>query len=372
MPQGAVSPLAEATPPRPGSRLAVALLLSLLLHALLLAWLGRSPVGSAHPEVAPIVVSLASERERPPVKQSPPERQIVAPSDRENGQMPTGPAFLSDRNNRVERQTVRRGNPDAGHPEGSEKRAEARLEARPAPPPAPRPRAAPRARPAPAERRPDRATSPRHPAPRPARPLPSLEQLLAPPAEVLARAGARRTEAAGPAAERAAADPHRDLVSAPPPARGLFAGVRGTFDHLPDVAAGHLTMLNTKADRFAPFVRRVGTRVFQNLLIYQRRELDAQDILAANRRVTVRAILAPDGQLERLELVDRSGSHAVDQTLLDALREAAFDQNPPPEAANAEGKYEFIFQAQLLAGLSPGPNGPQLRSVESRLRIGLL
>ena len=148
--------------------------------------------------------------------------------------------------------------------------------------------------------------------------------------------------------------------------------MRGTFDDLPDVAPGSLTMLNTKADRFAPFVRRVGTRVFQNLLIYQRRDLDVAEILAANQQVTVRAILDPSGRLKNLEVIDRSGSHAVDDTLLDALREAAFDHNPPPEAANEAGEFEFLFQAQLSAGVVPGANGPQLRTVESRLRIGLL
>jgi TonB family protein len=148
--------------------------------------------------------------------------------------------------------------------------------------------------------------------------------------------------------------------------------MRGTFDDLPEVAAGNLTMLNTKADRFAPFVRRVGTRVFQNLLIYQRRDLDVPEILAANRHVTVRALLDRKGRLKDLEVVDRSGSHAVDDTLVDALREAAFDQNPPGDAANENGEFEFIFQAQLSAGVAPGADGPRVQTIESRLRVGLM
>ena len=39
---------------------------------------------------------------------------------------------------------------------------------------------------------------------------------------------------------------------------------------------------------------------------------------------------------------------------------------------NEKGEYEFVFQAQLIAGVGPGPRGPELRTVESRLRIGLL
>jgi TonB family protein len=148
--------------------------------------------------------------------------------------------------------------------------------------------------------------------------------------------------------------------------------MRGTFDDLPEVAAGNLTMLNTKADRFAPFVRRVGTRVFQNLLICQRRDLGVPEILAASSMVTVRALLDQKGRLKDLELIDRSGSHAVDQTLVDALKEAAFDQNPPREAANDKGEFEFVFQAQLSAGVEPGADGPRVRTIESRLRVGLL
>ena len=81
---------------------------------------------------------------------------------------------------------------------------------------------------------------------------------------------------------------------------------------------------------------------------------------------------ALDQRLKDLEVVDRSGSHAVDETLVDALREAAFDQNPPGEAANQNGEFEFVFQAQLSAGVEPGADGPRLRTIESRLRVGLL
>ncbi|MFM7144302.1 MAG: energy transducer TonB, partial [Alphaproteobacteria bacterium] len=167
-------------------------------------------------------------------------------------------------------------------------------------------------------------------------------------------------------------DPRRDLVSAPPPKPGFFGGPRGTFDSLPGVAQGSLTMLNTKADRFAPFVRRVGTRVFQNLLIFQRQNLGINDILAAHEPVTVRCILDREGHLRDVRVEDRSGSLAVDQTLTDALREAAFDSNPPPSAANANGEFEFVFVSQIQAQLGNGPSGPQVQMIESRLRVGLM
>jgi len=489
-------------PERPRlSTLATFVGLSLLLHALLLAWLRGAHFSVAPPPDRPIVVQLAPAQPpasvpakpapaappaaRPPEPQAPtaqaPQKmqppaaplrnQVVAPSDEENGQAPDKTALLSDRDNRVEKETVKRGNPEAGEKPPPPKAAEARPAPKPAPaapktgapkpppgqlakaeapkpvapraapapkpaPPRPAAQARPRPQPAPppaeredasppepvqrADARPmleppaDRLDAPPRveprsrrapPAPRPRpepdafaepqppsapsradartrpaarggkRALPGLDALLPPAAEVLADAG----PAAGAGARRDAGgrtegrdDPRRDLVSAPPPKPGFFGGPRGTFDSLPGVAQGSLTMLNTKADRFAPFVRRVGTRVFQNLLIFQRQNLGINDILAAHEPVTVRCLLDPEGHLKDITVEDRSGSLAVDQTLLDALRQAAFDSNPPRSAANANGDYEFVFVSQIAAQVGDGPGGPQVRMIESRLRVGLL
>src|SRR5262245_6720946 len=131
------------------------LALSLLLHALLLVWLGRSPLSSGRDEIPPLVVKLAPAPAAPagPKRQAPPppaaqpapqpKQQIVAPSDQENELPPLGRAFLSDRDNRVERETVRRGNPEAGA------RTEPQRQAAVAPPSPPPPPAPPRAQPAP-------------------------------------------------------------------------------------------------------------------------------------------------------------------------------------------------------------------------------
>ena len=381
----------------PSSTLFYFLLLSLAVHAALLMWLRGASLSIGDVEPRPLVVKLAPAptEPRPPARpatraQAPaaaqPSAQIVAPSDQENQLPPDGRAFLSDRDNRVDRETIRRGNPEAGTPQQQQPAPQVASAPRAAPPPAPRPAPEPAAKAPPAKAQ-AKAPKPQRPAAQAREPkpsaqrqrgdtmpqrLPGLDQLFAPPAEVLAKAEMVRRAAGEPAPRGAADDPRKDLVSAPPPAPGLFGGVRGSFDALPDVAQGNLSMLNTKADRFAPFVRRVGTRVFQNLLIYQRQNLEASDILAANDIVTARVILDASGKLKSLEVDEHSGSMAVDQTLVDALRQAAFDDNPPKSAANENGEYEFVFQAQLLAGVGPGARGPELRTVESRLRIGLL
>jgi hypothetical protein len=396
--------------------------LSLALHLLVLLYLNFAKLSLGEGEPPPLVVKLAQlPPTAPPAAQAPPNaakkapanaaqvppppppsKQIVAPSDQENQLPPLNEAYLSDRDNRVDKQTVHHGNPEAGaHTEEQKPPPDAVASApppepRPAPPSKPEPRvepAPPKAAPPPKEamkkaarpsappKRVETASEePGETIPR-GKPLPGLDQLLAPPGEVLAKADLERAAREQAREERPAAqaqgrgdarsDPRRDLVSAPPPAPGIFGGVRGTFDDL-DLAQGNLTMLNTKADRFAPFVRRVGTRVFQNLLIFQRRNLGVQDILAAHEPIMVRAVLDKNGKLKTLDVSDRSGSLAVDQTLIDACRQAAFDQNPPNAAANSNGEFEFLFEAQLFAGVGSGPDGPQLRSVESRLRVGLL
>lgn len=377
--------------PRQGDLLPF-ILLSLLLHGLLLAWLSLEPMTIAEEaEPPPIVVQLDSPPPPPPAEGEPtqaqqqlaarvPTKQIVAPSDRENELAPEGPAYLSDRDNRVDQQTIRQGNPEAGSP-NAEPVDEGSPESRAAPPPEPPVEAEPEPQPEPApEPAPEPVAKPEalpEPAARPApdqtvaKPLPGLDRLFAPPAEVLARARTTPPNPAAPSKPAPEVDPRRDLMAAPPPVPGVLSGLRGSFDHLPDVAPGSLTMLNTKADRFAPFVRRVGTRVFQNLLIYQRRDLDAPDILAATQLVTVRAKLDSTGKLKSLEVVDRSGSPAMDRTLVEALRQAAFDPNPPSGASNVDGDFEFIFQAQILASVQPGVS-QRIGSVESRLRIGLM
>lgn len=357
--------LLSPAPRRTRSILPLAIVISLVLHFFFLAVVGRRPLQAPAPP-RDIVVALqpAAENRRPAAAGQAPA-QVVAPSDQENGLVPDVRAFLSDRNNRVAEETIARGIPNPGRPDGQ---------------------AATQPKENTAQRQPEAAaaeqgTGPDAPLAEPATPsdtgtrpawrkLPGLDALLAPPAQVLQTHQATNPNApTEPVTDQA--DPNRDLLRAPPPSRGLLSGLRGTYDALPDVTAGRLTLLNTKADRFAPFVRRVGTRVFENMLIEQRKRLDAPEILAARGFTTIRAILDSTGRLRDLQIVDRSGSQAMDGTLLEALREAAFDPNPPLAAANADGEFEFIFRAQVVGAVHGSGRAARLQHVESRLQVGL-
>jgi TonB family protein len=145
---------------------------------------------------------------------------------------------------------------------------------------------------------------------------------------------------------------------------------RGTLDHLPDVRRGHLTLLNTKASRFAPFVRRVALRVFQHLLIQQRKKLVSHEIIMGSGMARVDATLDLEGNLTGLSLRGGSGSYPVDETLLEACRAAVWDENPPPEARAEDGRIHFIFRSRLTPHVSA--DGLSVRWVTVYLEVGLI
>jgi hypothetical protein len=162
-----------------------------------------------------------------------------------------------------------------------------------------------------------------------------------------------------------------DIVAmAPPPSPNFFSlpGPDGTPDDLPDIRQGNLTFLNTKAHRFAPFVRRVAMRVFQHLIILQRKNLHINDVVAARDVSTIEAKLDDKGTLKGLVIQTRSGSYAVDEALLKACENGAWDENPPPEAHAEDGMIHFIFRADITAQY----DDLGLRAILTTLQVGLV
>lgn len=162
-----------------------------------------------------------------------------------------------------------------------------------------------------------------------------------------------------------------DIVAmAPSPAPNLFSmpGSIGTPDDLPDIHQGNLTFLNTKAHRFAPFVRRVALRVFQHLIILQRKNLHINDVVAAREMSTIEAKLDANGTLKGLVIQTRSGSYAVDAALLKACENGAWDENPPQEAHAEDGMIHFIFRSDINAQY----DDLGLRAILTTLQVGLV
>ncbi len=376
---------------RARSRRTVSVALSLALHALLLLTIWGTTLarpGGSEPPLLPvrIVEAPAAARQQPPgaapvpqevakapapppeVVPPPPEapqpepppqpekkiplpEQIVSPPDAGKNEVPPDTRFKSDRDVRVEQEQVKRGEPKPGEPGPGD----GAPPARPAPPnPAARPtRAGARAKP-------QGGVGGAQPAARPQSPqvaaLPKLDRLL-PDALVLAQQGYGDPPAPP--------EQSPDQRAARPLGGGsdgiVFpTGPTGTLDYLPDVREGDITLLNTKAEVFAPFVRRVALRVFQNLLISLRKEVDGQ---SAMEHVQAEAIMDPrSGEMIRFTITERSArvSLASDRRLHQACIVGFFDRNPPPGARAADGNIHFLLISELES--VPTPRGVNYRA----------
>jgi hypothetical protein len=270
------------------------------------------------------------EPQKPPEQKIPlPEQQIVSPPEGGVEKPPEQTRFLSDRDTTVEKEMVRHGEPLPGE-EGPPERPE------------PRPKRGSEPKPAVEKRKPE---------PVQVASLPRLEQLLPSAVEIAdAELEREREQDQGkPEAEREARRPRGSDVPFP------AADVYGTLDFLPDVQSGHITLLNTKAELFAPFVRRVALRVFQNLLISLRRELSRFG-QSTEEIVTLEAIMSPKGDLVATEVTQHSPNLSLgsDRLLQQACRQGFFDRNPPPGAEAADGNIHFVIRTRVLA--MAGPN----------------
>ena len=129
----------------------------------------------------------------------------------------------------------------------------------------------------------------------------------------------------------------------------------GSQDYLPDIPDGEVTLLNTKANKYAVFVRRVASQVFSNLRGSGWHSLSARDIRAINQDGVFEAILSPKGNLISVKLTTTSESARFDQVLQSAIQKGAKDPNPPNGAEADDGNIHFIFQARSWVQIQPSP-----------------
>ena len=316
-------------------------------------------------------------------KKPPPEplpEQIVSPPDEVNDQIPDETRFLSDRNTTAKKETVAVGTPlPASNTEKDEKK-KTKPKKQPEPKKEPTklaalkpPRESPVTKKPPVEKKPEKALRKKTPETvKPGTPkIPKrIPQLFARPDDLLSQGFIKdRGKEQDQQNERRPPTGNELLAMAPPMKRGFLSlpGPTGTPDHLPDVQQGKMTFLNTKAHRFAPFVRRVAQRVFQHLVISQRRNLQVDDVIAARDWVTIEAKLTVDGELVGLVLRSRSGSYSIDESLLNACQQGAWDQNPPSDAQAEDGFIHFIFRSDIDARYDE----LGLKGVVTFLQVGL-
>lgn len=368
------------------SRIGVALVLSAAIHAWLLivgTWGPSEPRSIEAPEV-PLEVALVDlppldsppppVAEPAPVVPPPPAQEMALPESRivplpEAGQeIPSAEArFLSDRDNVVAEEMVRRGEaldragqdldasePAPDGPPQAEPGAlvEARVGAQPdaasAAPPVERAALEPVPR--------DRETAAASDVPRggeAAAQVPAadgraiaLADLMPRPGELAAAVPARDA----PAEPREPALPPRGGRNLMPGRRLRFSSGSGISVALPSVRDGDVTLLNTKAHEFAPFVRRVATRVFQHLQIQLFDAARKQVSGNGEELALVRATMSADGRFLHAKLIEnRSDTRlGVPRLLLNVVGPRTFfDDNPPPGAVADDGLIHFDLTIHL-------------------------
>jgi len=338
---------------RPGSLLPP-LALSVLAHLLLALLFVATSLHAPQPESPPFQVQLmqpeeaarakaqARSQQAQPAPAQPdkpvpvPKTQIVSPSD--NTETPDKAHLLSDHDSRAVEETIKRGEP-----------------APPAKPPTSKPDNAKQAaidKPATKARGDaqgsERATAlakadtqSRAPTAKTA-PAVGLSDLFVPPSELASDPSVAK--GASGDSDKTAEGGKRDLASLSRPDLWADPGPRGSPDYLPGVRQGDITMLNAKADRFAPFVRRVGLRVFQSFSMEFKQEIYAGTVPPGRDNVEIEAVMTRDGKRVDVFLRQHSGNLSSDRTLLGTMTDQIFfDENPPAEAVAADGRIHFIF-----------------------------
>lgn len=344
--------------------LTVGLLVSAIVHVLCIWYLYNHNPASLPPPEQIIEVSLAPEMPAPPSPQHLPKQMVDQPVVRKELTEPPPDAFQSEKDSTVAKEQIHRGEqPDAGVP-GEQQPAQ--KEQAPPKPPAPKPPAPKQAEPkAPEQHAPKEAAEkpPREVAGVEKKNLPRDEfaekrsepkasshpkqlKTLALDDDTLLKKFSAQPERRASQEELTVDQPNYQAFSRPMGSGARVLGKSGSNDFLPNLPDGDITLLNTKANQYAVFVRRVAQQVFSALRSSGWDSLMASDIQSITRFSTVRAVLNPKGQLISISLETASGSSRFDQVLSIAVKSGARDQNPPLSAALKDGNIHFIFQAR--------------------------
>ena len=162
---------------------------------------------------------------------------------------------------------------------------------------------------------------------------------------------AKKTPANAPPAE--ASNKQRDLAlkEAQPFTKlshtPAFSLPVGSPDYLPNIPDGDITLLNTKADKFAVFVRRVALQVFAGIRKRNWQQLSMKEISKLNDFVIIKAHMSPQGEILTASIIESSGSWTFDMLVLAAIEQNGGDKNPPAAAISAvDGNIQFIFKAR--------------------------
>jgi TonB family protein len=130
----------------------------------------------------------------------------------------------------------------------------------------------------------------------------------------------------------------------------------GTQDYLRDVDEGEETALNAKRWKFATFFNRVKEQVrdhWKPVEEYRRRDPTGAIYGAQDRLTQVHVQLRPDGSLAKVSLAQTCGVDFLDDTAMEAFKQAQPFPNPPRQLVQASGFIDFDFGFFLEISGSP-------------------
>ncbi len=130
----------------------------------------------------------------------------------------------------------------------------------------------------------------------------------------------------------------------------------GTQDYLRDVDEGEETALNAKKWKFATFFNRVKEQVrdhWKPVDEYRRRDPSGAIYGAQDRLTQVHVQLRPDGSLAKVSLAQTCGVDFLDDTAMEAFKQAQPFPNPPRQLVQASGLIDFDFGFYLEISGSP-------------------
>ena len=136
--------------------------------------------------------------------------------------------------------------------------------------------------------------------------------------------------------------------------RNAAIGQSSIAEYIPGVQEGAFTALNTDQFTYYTFFARMNEQVrnrwISNVRSYMARvsAKELEFMSKMERHTMVEIILSPDGKFSSSVMQNSSGDHELDQTTVDAFRQAAPFQNPPHGMVEADGyihlRYGFVIQ----------------------------
>jgi TonB family protein len=311
--------------PKNQNHLFWALLLSVLIH-LLFVFIFKLP--SSSPAPAPLEITLY------PITKH--QKQIVSPSEAKPVDIPVESNLLSDKNTFTKIESIKHGIEDAGVN-------------------TPPTQASKTINPSSKQPTPTKQKAEAHAPTLKLKPIEINNQL----ASISRGATDTETKQADNKQENKVSDTEREtqfqsavpfrVLSLP----GTQLGQRGISDVLPTIQDGDVTLLNTKADQYAVFVRRIALQVFGGLRKHSWQNVSRGELRRIENYAIVEAIMSKQGKLIRSELLQSSGSPLFDRALIDSVKDGAWDQNPPAGAESVDSNIHFYFQARTWSQLAP-------------------